>query len=277
MSDSTETPLKTDYRLLAEFQRLFEGRVYKHRAANQGDFVAMHLYEDLVAIHRSAKLIEAVVTRKDRVLNVQNRRRGVEARRGDATFGEIIPGETPIFDAGYQVGRGPIATVEIGVEVKILAKAMIKQIDRVINDLRNQVVQFRMGGGSPICIGIVGVNQSENVVGYEGTRPFPTTGKGGFLHPYQEAPEAERRLRSLAAPDYDEFLILRLKRQTQSPIPSNGSTTMRLGWTMLRRSHGSVRAISSVSEIRSILIENLGYGQSHQHHYHAADHVVPEE
>jgi hypothetical protein len=30
--------------------------------------------------------------------------------------------------------RGPIATVEIGVEVKILAKPMIKQIDRVIND-----------------------------------------------------------------------------------------------------------------------------------------------
>ena len=57
-----------------------------------------------------------------------------------------------LTDAGYLVARGPIATVEIGIEVKILAKAMIKQIDRVINDLRNQVVQFKRGGGNPICI-----------------------------------------------------------------------------------------------------------------------------
>jgi hypothetical protein len=44
----------------------------------------------------------------------------VEARRGDGTFGEIIPGEIAIDDPGYVVARGPIATVEIGVEVKIL-------------------------------------------------------------------------------------------------------------------------------------------------------------
>jgi len=86
----------------------------------------MHLYEDLILVNRSTKLIDYAIHRKDRVLNVQNKRRGVEARRGDGTFGEIIPGETPITDPGYMVARGPIATVEIGVEVKILAKAMIK-------------------------------------------------------------------------------------------------------------------------------------------------------
>jgi hypothetical protein len=144
----TQSPPKLEYRLLTEFRRLFEDKLYKHRASNQGDFVAMHLYEDLININRSPKLIEATIKRKDRVLNVQNKRRGVAARRGDATFGEIIPGETAIMDSGYQVARGPIATVEIGVEVKILAKAMIKQIDRVINDLRNQVVQFKRGGGN---------------------------------------------------------------------------------------------------------------------------------
>ena len=179
----------------------------------------MHLYEDLVTVRRSPKLIDAVVLRKDRVLNVQNRRRGVDARRGDGTFGEIIPGETPIFDTGYQIGRGPIATVEIGVEVKILAKAMIKQIDRVINDLRNQVVQFRRGGGHPICVAIVGVNHAESTVGYEGERPFPTTGKDGFLHPVQEGPEATRRLQALAAPEFDEFLILRFKATNAAPYP----------------------------------------------------------
>jgi len=214
-----ETPKQSEYRLLNEFRRLFEGQVYKHRASNQGDFVAMHLYEDLVTVQRSSRFIEAVESRKDRVVNVQNRRRGVIARRGDGTFGEIIPGETPIFDSGYQVGRGPIATVEIGVEVKILAKAMIKQIDRVINDLRNQVVQFGRGGGHPICVAIVGVNEAESTVGYEGDRPFPTTGKAGFLHPSQEAPEAARRLQALAAPDYHEFLILRFKSTNAPPYP----------------------------------------------------------
>jgi hypothetical protein len=215
----TETPHHSEYRLLTEFRRLFEGKIYKHRASNQGDFVAMHLYEDLVSVQRSPKFIDAALIRKDRVLNVQNRRRGVDARRGDGTFGEIIPRETPMGDTGYQVGRGPIATVEIGVEVKILAKAMIKQIDRVINDLRNQVVQFRRGGGHPICVAIVGINQAESTVSYEGDRVFPTTGKAGFLHPVQEAAAAERRLRAEAAPDYDEFLVLRFKANNSPPYP----------------------------------------------------------
>jgi hypothetical protein len=213
------TPTQPDYRLLTEFRRLFEGRVYKHRASNQGDFVATHLYEDLISINRSPKLIDAVVSRRDRVLNVQNKRRGVAARRGDGTFGEIIPGETPIEDAGYKVARGPIATVEIGVEVKILAKAMIKQIDRVINDLRNQVVQFKRGGGSPICVAVIEINQADRVTGYEGDRPFPTTGTAGFLHPFQEAPAAERRLRAEAAREFDEFLVLRFKATNAPPYP----------------------------------------------------------
>jgi hypothetical protein len=179
----------------------------------------MHLFEDLITINRSPKLIEAAISRKDRVLNVQNKRRGIAARRGDGTFGEIIPGETAITDPGYLVARGPIATVEIGIEVKILAKAMIKQIDRVINDLRNQVVQFKQGGGSPICVAVIGINQAESTVGYEGERPFPTTGKQGFLHPCQEAPEAERRLRAAAAPEFDEFLVLRFKATNAPPYP----------------------------------------------------------
>jgi len=215
----TERPAQPEYRLLTQFQRLFEGKVYKHRASTQGDFVAMHLYEDLVAINRSPKLTDAVVSRKERVLNVQNKRRGVAARRGDGTFGEVIPGETAMVDSGYLVPRGPIATVEIGIEVKVLAKAMIKQIDRVINDLRNQVAQFKRGGGNPICVAIVGINQAEHTVGYEGDRPFPTTGKNGFLHPCQEAAAAERRLRADAAAEFDEFLVLRFKATNEPPYP----------------------------------------------------------
>jgi len=214
----TEKPPQPDYRLPSEFRRLFEGKIYKHRDSSQGDFVAMHLYEDLITINRSPKLIEAGI-RRDRVLNVQNKRRGVAARRGDGTFGELIPGETAITDSGYFVARGPIATVEIGIEVKVLAKAMIKQIDRVINDLRNQVVQFKRGGGHPICVAVIGINQAESTIGYEGDRTFPTTGKQGFLHPFQEAPKAERRLRAEAASEFDEFLVLRFKAPNAPPYP----------------------------------------------------------
>ena len=215
----TKKPAPPEYRLLTEFRRLFEGKIYQHRDSSQGDFVAMHLYEDLVAVNRSPKLIEAAINRKDRVLNVQNKRHGIAARRGDGTFGELIPGESPITDGGYLVSRGPIATVEIGIEMKVLAKAMIKQIDRVINDLRNQVVQFKRGGGNPICVAVVGINHAEHTVGYEGDRSFPTTGKQGFLHPYQEAPQAENRLKAEAAPLFDEFLVLRFKATNAPPYP----------------------------------------------------------
>jgi hypothetical protein len=214
----SESPSKLTFRLLSEFQKLFEGRIYKHRASNQGDYIAMHLYEDLVAISRSPKLVEAIKNEMF-VLNVANRLQGIRARRGDGTFGEIVPGETPIRDVGYAVARGKIATVEIGVEVKILAKAMIKQIDRVINDLRNQVVQFRKGGAHSLCVGIVGINQADHYLSFEGDRPWPTTGKGGYLHPIQEAKEAERRLIEHAAPAYNEFLILRYKATNEEPYP----------------------------------------------------------
>ena len=214
-----KAPLQPDYRLLTEFRRIFEGKPYKHRASNQGDFVAMHLYEDIAAIDRSSKFREAALVRKERVLNVQNKRRGVSARRGDGTFGEIIPGEAAVSDPGYNVSRGPIATVEIGIEVKVLAKAMIKQIDRVITDLRNQAVQFKRGGGDPICVAVIGINHADHTTGYEGERAFPTTGREGFLHPYQEAPQAERRLRAEAASAFDEFLVLRFKATNEPPYP----------------------------------------------------------
>src|SRR5690242_6509496 len=112
----------------------------------------MHLYEDLFAINRSSKLIEAI-DRQRSVLNSQNRTSGIKARRGDGTFGEIIPGERALLDPGFNVARGPLATVEIGVEVKVLAKAMIKQIDRVTGDLLKQVALFKRDGKTAISVG----------------------------------------------------------------------------------------------------------------------------
>jgi hypothetical protein len=206
----------TEHRLLVEFRRLFEGTKYEHRRSNLGDFVAMHLYEDLVAIKKSDRYVLSVEN-MSRVLNVQNKRKGIEARRGDGTFGELIVGEEPVIDPGYKVARGPVATIEIGVEVKILAKAMIKQIDRVKSDLAHQVVNFkhRAGSSKPICVGIVGINYADVMTSYEGDRAYRTEG-GKYKHPIQEAEQARQRLAAVTNL-YDEFLILRFRARNEEP------------------------------------------------------------
>jgi hypothetical protein len=116
------------YALLRTFRGLFEGKPYRHRIANLGDLVASHLYEDLVALGKSAKLVERV-QHHERVVNLKNLMTGKPGRRGDGTFGELVPAAVAIIEKGMLVARGPVATIEIGAETKILAKAMIKQID----------------------------------------------------------------------------------------------------------------------------------------------------
>lgn len=157
------------YRLLDRFQQLFEGVAYRHRASNLGDSVAWRLPEDLYALNQAPEL-NARIAAGTRVLNIQNTLRGIKTRRGDATFGEIVPRTEPISDPGFTVKRGNIATVEIGIEVKILAKSMIKQIDRVIGDLLRQIDHFRAAGGSPVTIGIAGINFADHYTSYEGEK-----------------------------------------------------------------------------------------------------------
>ena len=178
----------------------------------------MQFYEDLYALARSPKYVNRV-DQSLSVLNVQNRRVGVKARRGDGSFGEIVPNTPAISDPGYVVRRGPIATIEIGIEVKIIQKAMIRQIDRVINDLKSQVSQFKSHHGKPITVGIVGINCAKQYVSFEADRVYPTTGFGRHKHPYQEADETEVRLNALARPSFDEFLILRFDATNQAPYP----------------------------------------------------------
>lgn len=203
------------YQLLDAFRGLFDGQAYLHRRSNLGDYVAMHLYEDLHSLARSKKFVSRVDIGMS-VLNTQNRRHGIKARRGDGSFGEIVPNVEPIRDRGFVVCRGPIATIEIGIEVKILMKAMIKQIDRVISDLKGQATHFRSRGGNPICVGIVGINRAPYCTSYEGQRAFRTDGKK-YKHPIDEAQEAQNRLIQLAAPAFDEFLVLRFEALNEPP------------------------------------------------------------
>jgi hypothetical protein len=65
------------YRLLTEFENLFNGHPYRHRDSSLGDFVAMHLYEDLVTLNKSTKLGTRVDS-KEWVLNTANRRQGIK-------------------------------------------------------------------------------------------------------------------------------------------------------------------------------------------------------
>lgn len=196
-----------EYRLHRAFSSLFDGSKYLHRDSSLGDRVAMEFFEDLYTLGRSDKYINNVNSGLT-VRNAKNLTHGMKARRGDGTLGESLPGVDPIFDDGFNVARGNIATVEIGVEVKILGKAMIKQIGRVVSDLKSQVDSFRSRGGNPLSIAVVGINSAEHYTGYEGERAYRTDGRKN-KHPKQESREAEKRLILEAKPHFDEFVILR--------------------------------------------------------------------
>lgn len=206
----------TDFAVLRSFRGIFEGKKYNHRNSTLGDFVASHLYEDLVGLNRSPSLTDRV-KRHERVINIGNKAVGKPSRRGDGTFGELVPTAIAISEAGMLVARGEIANIEIGVETKILAKAMIKQIDRVIGDLVRQVEQFKKTGGNPICVGLVGVNYATCYTGYEGATEWPTDGRK-HKHPIQEAQAAESRVLAQAAPAFDEFQILRFRAENTEPF-----------------------------------------------------------
>lgn len=205
------------YKLLDAFSQLFAGAKYKHRSSNLGDHVASYLYEDILDLNRSAKLVSRM-NAKLAVVNTANVTVGRHARRGDGTFGESVPNVATVFVDGFLVPRGRIASVEIGAETKILAKAMIKQIDRVISDLQRQVEHFKSSNTRAITVGIVGVNHADQYVSFEGRRQFKTDG-GKHKHPVQEAAEAEKRLLTRARPAFDEFILLRFKATNIRPYP----------------------------------------------------------
>jgi hypothetical protein len=207
-----------DFKLLEAFRKTFEGHPYLHRNSSLGDRIAQRLYEDLVDLGKS-KVLASRMNQEEIALNTGNLRVGVKARRGDGTFGERVPGTALLHDKGFAVPRGHVATVEIGVEVKIVAKSMIKQLDRVMRDLLGQVSEFKKRGGKPICIGIVGINWADRYRSFEGDRHYDTLGNSSEPHPVQFAQEAEERLVREVASEFDELLPIRYRATNFEPYP----------------------------------------------------------
>jgi len=205
------------YTLLRTFRGLFEGNPYVHRKSNLGDLVASQFYEDLVTMGKSTSLVEGV-QRHERVVNMKNVMTGKPARRGDGTFGELVPAAVAVTAKGMLVARGPVATMEIGVETKILSKAMQKQVGRVISDLTDQINHFNQAGGNPICVAFVGINFAHQYVSFEVRKRWPTDGKK-YKHPIQEAAKVEQRLIEKAPSAFDEFQILRFRATNAKPFP----------------------------------------------------------
>ena len=204
------------FKLLAAFEALFRGQVYKHRQSTLGNQVASHLYEDLFT-HGGSPNFNARVTAAKGVVNVGGSTRGVKARRGDGTFGTTVPGTDVVGAEGFQVSRGMVALTQIGAEFKIVATAHLKQIDRVLNDLTGSAKSLKEKSPHAITVGFAAVNYSDEWTGMEGERSF--TKKRTRARALQESDETSRRLRQIAAPAFDEFLLLAFKATNQEPFP----------------------------------------------------------
>lgn len=210
------------YRLLRAFEALFRGQPYYHRRSNQGDALAVEFYEDLYALNISPKLEFAIDTRA-KGLGPRNKTVSLKRmRRGDGTLGVLVASDRAKTFAGYSVTRGGVATIDIGVEVKILNKAMQKQIDRVVGDLEKQVKHWRRLNktGNLMSVAVIGINHADYTLGYEGpARAWRTDGKK-YANPADEAPKIIRRIRDdIIGPEiYDEVLVLNYRARNEQPF-----------------------------------------------------------
>lgn len=67
---------------------MFQGQVYRHRVSTTGDTIAGYLYEDLLKLGQSLKLVERTENAEVAV-NTGNQIKGKKGRRGDGTFGRV--------------------------------------------------------------------------------------------------------------------------------------------------------------------------------------------
>ena len=153
------------FKLLARFEDTFRQGPYKHRSANLGNRIARELFEDLFAHSVSMRLTDRMRSQFEVVTvngEIYGRKR---VRRNDSFSGRPPAGELDIrTPTGSEVSEGVIAEPHIGCEVKIIAKAQQKQIDRVINDLRGFGVRMRSLHIRCVNVAVVGVNHESDYV-----------------------------------------------------------------------------------------------------------------
>lgn len=197
--------------LLDAFEELFSGRLYKHRISSQGDKVAAFLYDDLLALGRSPKLVQRIQAHLS-VSNNAGKVLGRPGRRPDGTFGALVPGAVATVGEPYITPCGPLARLEIGTEVKIMATKMIAQVDRVMTGLSTQATSLASQNKAAIRVAIVGVNHAPAYTGWEGDRSFIAK-----TAPGQEATETIRRVETKIRSLYDELLILPFSATNSPP------------------------------------------------------------
>ena len=208
-------------KLLDAFEAVFRGQPYHHRRSTTGDLLTLEAFEDLYTLGRSQSLVRGTESR-DLVVNTENKVTGKRSRRGDGTFGERLVSVEPKEVKGFAVARGKTADIRIGVEVKILGTAMIKQIDRVIGDLRKQADQFRTITSNAISVAIVGVNHADTYRSYEGPDRYYDSPRQNQVAPSAEAGAAITHLRdgSKGAENaFDEFVVLNFAAPNREPFP----------------------------------------------------------
>jgi hypothetical protein len=200
--------------LLRAFESLFRNGPYRHNISTQNDFVASYLYEDLFALGRSPKLTSRILA-GTRVVNVKNKVTGKPpSRRGDGTFGEPYGMDlfVPELAHPYKVKRAPVATLEIGCEVKVSATRMLGSVDRVTNDMRKQAGVFRRLNRDAIRVGIAAVNHAPMYFSHAGSRVTPSR-----RPPLAEAIAVIRELNKEVRPKFDPFLLLRYIATNEQP------------------------------------------------------------
>lgn len=199
--------------LLKKFAETFEGHIYRHRSSTKGDKIAEFLYEDLVELGRSPKLLRRV-SAGDVVINTGNKVTGRVGRRGDGTFGERVPSVDPVVVSGYSVRRGLIAEAQITAEFKIVGTKQTAQIGRVLTALKDQADVFAKLNPLAIRVAFVGVNHADKYVGHEGDRQYVAKAP-----PSKTAADITQRLDEFIRPLYDELLILPYKATNEPPYP----------------------------------------------------------
>jgi hypothetical protein len=204
------------YKLLDQFPELFAGKAYLHRISNQGDIVASYLFEDLYDLGRSKKFCDTV-QKQERVANIKTSKSGKTKRTWRRDFWGESSTAAAVLPPGLSVAIGDVATIEIGTEVKILAKAMIKQLDRVGTGWMTKPRNSARTAISYLCWNLGRELRSLFTPAMKQPKVWPTDGKT-YRILFRRLPTQSVVLWRALSLQYDEILVLRFRATKRSAL-----------------------------------------------------------